>query len=65
MAGFDPLRPLSFEESRRSTPWLTGAGARSAEGTNMGHENACDLAYVGRRVEPSVRLGSTVEGRLS
>ena len=40
------------------TPWLTGAGARSAEGTNIGHENAEGMAYVGVRVEPTVRLGS-------
>ena len=39
------------------TPWLTGAGARSAEGTNIGHENAEGMAYVGVRVEPTVRLG--------
>ena len=40
------------------TPWLTGAGARSAEGTDMGHENAEGMAHVGVRVEPPVRLGS-------
>ena len=40
------------------TPWLTGAGARSAEGTDIGHENAEGMAYVGVRVEPTVRLGS-------
>ena len=45
-----------FEESL--TPWLTGAGARSAEGTDIGHENAEGMAYVGVRVEPTVRLGS-------
>ena len=39
------------------TPWLTGAGARSAEGTDIGHENAEGMAYVGVRVEPPVRLG--------
>ena len=39
------------------TPWLTGAGARSAEGTDIGHENAEGMAYVGVRVEPTVRLG--------
>jgi len=38
------------------TPWLTGAGARSAEGTDIGHENAEGMAYVGVRVEPTVRL---------
>ena len=47
------------------TPWLTGAGARSAEGTDMGHENAEGMAHVGVRVEPPVRLGSVVEGRSS
>ena len=39
------------------TPWLTGAGARSAEGTDMGHEDAEGMAHVGVRVEPPVRLG--------
>ena len=53
-----------FEESSL-TPWLTGAGARSAEGTDMGHENAEGMAHVGVRVEPPVRLGSVVEGRFS
>jgi hypothetical protein len=43
------------------TPWLTGAGARSAEGTDIGHENAEGMAYVGVRVEPTVRLGRAVE----
>ena len=38
------------------TPWLTGAGARSAEGTDIGHENGEAMAYVGVRVEPPVRL---------
>ena len=45
------------------TPRLTGAGARSAEGTDMGHENAEGMAHVGVRVEPTVRLGSEVEGQ--
>jgi hypothetical protein len=44
------------------TPRLTGAGARSAEGTNIGHENAEGMAYVGVRVEPTVRLWREVEG---
>ena len=44
------------------TPWLTGAGARSAEGTDIGHENAEGMAHVGVRVEPTVRLGRVVEG---
>ena len=43
------------------TPWLTGAGSRRLEGTNIGHENAEGMAYVGVRVEPPVRLGSVVE----
>ena len=47
--------------SRRLTPWLTGAGSRRLEGTNIGHENAEGMAYVGVRVEPTVRLGSVVE----
>ena len=49
-----------FERGPRKslTPWLTGAGARSAEGTDIGHENAEGMAYVGVRVEPPVRLGS-------
>ena len=38
------------------TPWLTGAGSRRLEGTNIGHENAEGMAYVGVRVEPPVRL---------
>ena len=40
------------------TPWLTGAGSRRLEGTNIGHENAEGMAYVGVRVEPTVRLGA-------
>jgi hypothetical protein len=40
---------------RSLTPRLTGAGARSAEGTNTGHENAEGMASVGVRVEPTVR----------
>ena len=51
-------------ESQSLTPWLTGAGARSAEGTDMGHENAEGMAYVGVRVEPPVRLGHVVEERM-
>ena len=47
---------------RSLTPWLTGAGARSAEGTDIGHEDAEGMAYVGVRVEPTVRLGREVEG---
>ena len=44
------------------TPWLAGAGARSAEGTDMGHEDAEGMAHVGVRVEPPVRLGRGVVG---
>ena len=62
LTGFDPLLPFSFDGSCQSTPWLTGAGARSAEGTDIGHENAEGMAYVGVRVEPTVRLGTEVEG---
>lgn len=40
------------------TPWLTGAGSRRLEGTNISHEDAEGMAYVGVRVEPTVRLGS-------
>ena len=47
---------------RGLTPWLTGAGSRRLEGTNIGHENAEGMAYVGVRVEPTVRLGREVEG---
>ena len=43
------------------TPWLTGAGSRRLEGTNISHEDAEGMAYVGVRVEPTVRLGSVVE----
>jgi hypothetical protein len=43
------------------TPRLTGAGARSAEGTNTGHENAEGMASVGVRVEPPVRLAASAE----
>ena len=41
--------------------WLTGAGARSAEGSDIGHENGEAMAYVGVRVEPPVRRGREVE----
>ena len=50
-------------ETFNLTPWLTGAGARSAEGTDIGHQNREAMAYVGVRVEPTVRLGRVVEGR--
>ena len=45
-------------ESQSLTLWLTGAGARSAEGTDMGHENAEGMAHVG------VRLTAQLEGFL-
>ena len=54
------MRPHGFRYEGL-TPWLTGAGARSAEGTDIGHKNAEGMAYVGVRVEPTVRLGSVVE----
>ena len=47
------------------TPRLTGAGSRRLEGTNIGHENAEGMAYVGVRVEPTVRLRRGVEERFS
>ena len=37
------------------TPRLTGAGARSAQGTNTGHKNGEAMASVGVRVEQTVR----------
>jgi hypothetical protein len=46
---------------RGLTPWLTGAGSRRLEGTNIGHENAEGMAYVGVRVEPTVRLVTDAE----
>lgn len=55
-------REVGKRMRERLTPWLTGAGARSAEGTDIGHENAEGMAYVGVRVEPTVRLGTEVEG---
>jgi len=59
--GFMERLRRMFDESL--TPWLTGAGSRRLEGTNIGHENAEGMAYVGVRVEPTVRLGRAVEGR--
>ena len=38
-----------------STPKLTGAGERSAEGTDTAHENAAGMACIGARVERLVR----------
>ena len=49
-------------QEKSLTPWLTGAGSRRLEGTDIGHENAEGMAYVGVRVEPTVRLGREVEG---
>lgn len=40
------------------TPKLTGAVARSAEGTATGHENAEGMACSGVRVERPVRLAN-------
>jgi hypothetical protein len=51
--------------TRGLTPWLTGAGSRRLEGTNISHEDAEGMAYVGVRVEPPVRLGSGVEAGCS
>ena len=47
--------------SKKPNAWLTGAGARSAEGTDIGHKNAEGMAYVGVRVEPPVRRVHGVE----
>lgn len=33
------------------------------KGTNISHENTEGIAYVDVRVEPTVRLGSQVEGK--
>ena len=41
---------------RGLTPKLTGAGARSAQGTGAGHENAEGMASFGVHVERPVRL---------
>lgn len=43
------------KSEHRLTPRITGAAARSAEGTNMGHKNAEGIAHVDVRVEPTVR----------
>ena len=53
--------PKCSLKKRGLTLWLTGTGARSAEGTNIGHKNAEGMAYVGVRVEPPVRRGREVE----
>jgi hypothetical protein len=44
------------------TPKLTGAEARSAKGTDMGHEHAEGMAHVGVHVERTVRPGREVDG---
>jgi hypothetical protein len=54
-------RQLSALVLRGITPELTGAGARSAQGTNIGHQNREAMANVGVRVERFVRLGRVVE----
>ena len=36
-------------QEKSLTPWLTGAGSRRLEGTDIGHENAEGMAYVGVR----------------
>ena len=51
------IRLPEILENEGLTPWLTGAGSRRLEGTNISHENAEGMAYVGVRVEPIVRLG--------
>lgn len=38
------------------TPKLTGAGARSAQGTNIDRKNTEDMAHVGVRVEPQLDI---------
>jgi hypothetical protein len=48
-------RPID-DFTKSLTPRLTGAGARSAQGTNTGHENGEAMASVGVRVEPTVRF---------
>ena len=59
--GFDHIGALLMVKVRSLTPWLTGAGSRRLEGTNISHEDAEGMAYVGVRVEPPVRRGSAVE----
>ncbi|MDP2022476.1 MAG: hypothetical protein Q8L16_16465 [Hydrogenophaga sp.] len=49
-------RQRSKGESSHSTPRLTGAGARSAQGTNTDLEDGEAMAGVGVRVEPTVML---------
>jgi hypothetical protein len=52
---------MLVQGKRSLTPRLTGAGARSAQGTNSGHENAEGMPAVCVRVEPTVRLVTGVE----
>ena len=57
-------RALCFRVAPKSlTPRLTGAGARSAEGTATGHENAAGMVCSGFRVEHTFRLWRKVEVR--
>lgn len=56
----DEKKSLHSEKSLTSR--LTGAVARSAEGTNAGHENAEGMASICVRVQPPVRRGREVEG---
>ena len=53
---------IFIERAKKPNTWLTGAGSRRLEGTDIGHKNAEGMAYVGVRVEPPVRLGRVVEG---
>ena len=39
------------------TPWLTGAGSRRLEGTNIGHENGEAMASVGVRLTAQLGAG--------
>jgi hypothetical protein len=43
-------------------PSLTGAGARGAQVTIMGHHNREDRAHDSVRAEPTVKLGSVGTG---
>ena len=59
--GFAKMGSFCRHWCRSLTSGLTGAGARSAEGTGIGHENAEGMAYVGVRVEPTVSLVTGAE----
>ena len=55
-------RALCFGVGPKSlTPWLTGAGSRRLEGTDIGHENGEAMASVGVRL--TAQLGVIVEPR--